>query len=301
MKAKLAKILACPYCKNKVSNSNELELVCKRCEATFVIEEGIPLMVDTGQRENLQAEINATESGSRMKRDFLRKFTIMDRIRKILAPPQAFLKRDIKDKIDILLNHAGDETIVVNIGSGSGDFYKEVIHLDIYPFPNVDVIGDAHKLPFANESVDSVVIVAVLEHLRKPQLVLKEINRVLKKGGYVYIDVPFLAHYHGYPNDFQRYTLTGLEELCSCFTRVESGVVVGPSSAVSELLRVYVTLFSKRFYIQKFLQALIGWLTFPLKYLDKILIKNKNSHIAAYANFFFGQKVDPEVTKDESS
>jgi len=234
--------------------------------------------------------IDCTESGYRMKRDFVENYKFNERIRKWLAPPSPFLKIDINEKLNVLFNHSGENTVVLNIGSGNIKLKEKVINLDTYIFPGVDVVGDAHQLPFENESLDSIIIIAVLEHIRQPQLVMQEIYRVLRKGGYVYVDVPFMAHYHGYPNDFQRYTLSGLEELCSGFSKVDSGVVVGPSSALCEMLRIYATLFSNKFYVQKFLQGVIGWLTFPLKYLDLFMVKNKDAYIAAYANFVLAKK-----------
>lgn len=51
-------------------------------------------------------------------------------------------------------------------------------------------IGNAHKLSFKNEVFDAVYILEVLEHVSDPLVVLKEIKRVLKKGGYVVMLVP---------------------------------------------------------------------------------------------------------------
>ena len=47
----------------------------------------------------------------------------------------------------------------------------------------VDVVGDAHSLPFKNDSFDVVLATEVLEHLKEPQRALNEMKRVLKDGG----------------------------------------------------------------------------------------------------------------------
>lgn len=52
------------------------------------------------------------------------------------------------------------------------------------------MVADAHKLEFASGSFDAVVALEVLEHVHKPPEVLKEIKRVLKKGGYGIFLVP---------------------------------------------------------------------------------------------------------------
>ena len=56
-----------------------------------------------------------------------------------------------------------------------------------------DVRADAHRLPFADDSVDWVLLVGVLEHVDDPDRVLEEARRVLKPGGLGYVAVPFSA------------------------------------------------------------------------------------------------------------
>jgi len=50
--------------------------------------------------------------------------------------------------------------------------------------------GDAHKLAFKGETFDAVFALEVMEHVFSPQVVFKEIKRVLKKNGYLIILVP---------------------------------------------------------------------------------------------------------------
>lgn len=52
------------------------------------------------------------------------------------------------------------------------------------------LVGDAHKLEFPKGTFDAVFIMEVLEHVADPRLVLKEVKRVLKKGGYAVFLVP---------------------------------------------------------------------------------------------------------------
>lgn len=51
-------------------------------------------------------------------------------------------------------------------------------------------VGDAHKLKFPGNSFDGVFALEVLEHVADPEDVLKEIKRVLKRGGYAAFLVP---------------------------------------------------------------------------------------------------------------
>jgi SAM-dependent methyltransferase len=73
-----------------------------------------------------------------------------------------------------------------------------------------DIFGDAASLPFADGSIDCVVLLEVLEHLEHPRRALEEIARVLKPGGRLLLSMPFLYPIHDAPHDFQRYTTHGL-------------------------------------------------------------------------------------------
>lgn len=51
-------------------------------------------------------------------------------------------------------------------------------------------VGDAHHLPYRADFFSSVICLEMLEHVDDPKLVLSEIKRVMKKGGYGLILVP---------------------------------------------------------------------------------------------------------------
>ena len=73
-----------------------------------------------------------------------------------------------------------------------------------------DVFADAQRLPFAADSFNHALLFDVLEHLPNPDLCLAEIFRVLKPGGTLTIQVPFLYPIHDAPLDFHRWTRFGL-------------------------------------------------------------------------------------------
>jgi ubiquinone/menaquinone biosynthesis C-methylase UbiE len=78
-----------------------------------------------------------------------------------------------------------------------------------------DVYGDAQKLPIATNSIDSVLLLDVLEHLQNPDQALNEIFRVLKSNGVLILQVPFLYPIHDAPYDYRRYSKFGLNEMLS--------------------------------------------------------------------------------------
>ena len=194
-----------------------------------------------------------------------------------------------------ILREIGDKGVALDLGSGNRRWASNVVNLDIEPFPNVDVIGDGAMLPFKDESFDAVISEAVLEHVPDPKAVIYEIRRVLKPGGYICVAVPFIQGYHASPNDYQRYTVTGLERLLSDFRRIESGPCVGPASALHWVMRelVGIALSFGNFWIGKAISLIFGWITFPMVIiLDPILIRLPNSHLIASAVYFIGRKED---------
>jgi SAM-dependent methyltransferase len=76
----------------------------------------------------------------------------------------------------------------------------------------VDVFGDAGKLPFADRSCDTLLAVELLEHVRDPDGVLAEFERVLAPDGRLLMTVPFVAPRHQLPFDFRRFTPEGVRD-----------------------------------------------------------------------------------------
>lgn len=73
-----------------------------------------------------------------------------------------------------------------------------------------DIFADAGRLPLADDSMDTVIMLEVLEHLRNPREAMAEANRVLRSGGRLLLSVPFLYPIHDAPHDYQRLTRHGV-------------------------------------------------------------------------------------------
>jgi SAM-dependent methyltransferase len=76
--------------------------------------------------------------------------------------------------------------LVLDIGGGSAHvkhYRRDVISVDILPFPGIDVVCDAHVLPFAEGRFSGIVMLDVLHHLERPIDFLSEASRVLRPGG----------------------------------------------------------------------------------------------------------------------
>ncbi len=69
--------------------------------------------------------------------------------------------------------------------------------------------------PLPDASFDNVLCINVMEHIFNYQNLLSESFRILKKGGHIYLSVPFFFNIHGSPDDYFRYTRATLERLLS--------------------------------------------------------------------------------------
>jgi len=78
--------------------------------------------------------------------------------------------------------------------------------VDIEPHPSVDVVmkpGDV--FPFPDESFDFIVSTSCFEHDPCFWMTFREICRLVKKDGYIYINAPSNGPYHAHPGDNWRF------------------------------------------------------------------------------------------------
>ena len=158
----------------------------------------------------------------------------------------------------------------INIGSGNQKRFKNTTNLDLIDYKNVDIVCDIKDLPFKDESINSVINLALLEHVKNPKKVILEIIRVLKPKGRVFSVIPFIAPFHASPIDYHRYTLPGAEQLFEGFNIIESGVYSGPISGFLWVLQETIasTISFGNNNLRNFLTIFLMLTTWPLKFLD---------------------------------
>ncbi|WP_163005975.1 class I SAM-dependent methyltransferase [Methylobacterium brachiatum] len=89
--------------------------------------------------------------------------------------------------------------------------FENCLYVEVYNSRSADLIVDPSCIyPIEDSVLDGIGCFAVLEHTRKPWLVVSEMRRMLKPGGKVFIDWPFLQPVHGYPSHFFNATREGL-------------------------------------------------------------------------------------------
>lgn len=217
------------------------------------------------------------------------------RIEHIIRAVQSYNKETGLLKISEIMNsYLNKDSLVLFIGGKRASdekyfkFRQIVVDIDR---AKAHVLCDAHNLPFEGESFEGVICQAVLEHVRDDKLVIKEIFRVLKPGGVVYVGIPFVQTYHYAPLDYRRYTISGLQEVMRDFEKVDDGVINSVCVSLVWVLRCFLkTLFDNKI-AHRFVDLLINWIVSPaIMIAEPSLRRKKIGFIGAAAVYFIGRK-----------
>jgi SAM-dependent methyltransferase len=210
---------------------------------------------------------------------------LIDRVRRILQPPAPFVMNP-REAIDAPLGRWN-----LYIGGG-GCVVDGYVNLDLFPFAGVDVVADAEALPFEDGLFQRIECDAVLEHVRRPEGVMKEIERVLKPGGFAHIVTPFAHPFHEYPRDYRRFTIDGLTEIGGGLHVVASGWRTGPTATMLVFTIEYAKLLLPWKWWRVVAHGILGWLLFPLRYIDLLLLKSPDARRIGNHCYVWFQKTD---------
>jgi uncharacterized protein YbaR (Trm112 family) len=283
--------LACPDCRVALAPT-EGGFRCTACGAGFRVSGGVPLLLPPARAAALEDVLRG--EGASMAAEYrgpaVRRW--LDRLR----PPSLLLPLEpdpAAQEMDFLYLEDGQERLVLSVGGGPTRHRPSEINLNLAPFPNVDVVADAHRLPMVDGSIDTVICKAVLEHVESPQRVMAEIARVLRPGGLVYLDVPFLFIDHAYPQDFARFTRAGVRQLVDGFEILRMGASIGPVSTLlllaNDALLEVLGVRGKGW--GRLVSGVFRALFFPLKYLDLLLRRSGSAPAFAGAYHVVARKL----------
>ena len=266
-------IVTCPQCLSDLKLIPNGKVYCGACDKSYPLTE-----IDYKLDLRLDNKLASLPKESRL--------------RNLIKPPSPTLNHGGRQRIQHFITEFDKNQVILNFGSGTQPhFAGNVYNVDIFPYSNVDIICPVDVIPFKRNSVDAIICVAVLEHVKNPQEIIQKFQEMLKNSGRIYVEIPFMQGVHADPYDFQRFTPDGLRALLSDFREEALDSLAGPASSLCWILREFVASFggnSNIFY--NMLKLLSGWATFPIKYLDIILKPTIGGQKIASGYYFIGEK-----------
>lgn len=265
-------IMRCPICGyEKLVESNKI-LHCKNCQEEFKFNENSYNFLPQSLIE--YGNIQSTENVSSHDYDGIA-LNFIDKFR--------------------------DELILDNGCGLRNVYYDNVVNFEIVDYPTTDVLGIGEKLPFKSNVFDAVFSLNVLEHVKNPFECANEIIRVLKPGGILYIVVPFLQPFHGYPNHYYNMTSSGLRNLFSGKIQViESSVPTAglPIWCLSWFLNSYIQGLPKSVASKFKNMKIYEFLDNPIDYIEEDFVnqlKPGTNEELACTNSLIAQKIDVQL------
>lgn len=138
--------------------------------------------------------------------------------------------------------------VAPQIYEGCSEFYTKanVETLDLDENSGATYIADlcndnSDKIP--SDRFDALICTEVLEHVNQPFDAVKEIYRILKPGGKVFISTPYNFRIHGPLPDNWRFTIHGLRTL---FSKFEDVIIEEVSTQDRDLMPIHYRLIAKK-------------------------------------------------------
>ena len=270
--------LVCPVTKQTLSFLTN-ELRTQDGLRTYPVANGTPIFLDPDLQREYISE-NGGEMSQKYETKPPRRFSLRWFDRKLFSGGRPdYRPASCRDAKRTAIDQQPDDALCVAVGGGPMRHGPNLVNINIGLFDNVDIVADAYNLPYADECVDAVFIEAVLEHLEFPEKAVAEIHRVLRKGGQVFAATPFLQHYHGYPNHFQNFTLTGHSRMLerSGLAIISDGVAVGPTKMLFAITSQYLDIAVQSKVIRGIAKRLLSLFARMFIPLDRILNTRPNA------------------------
>lgn len=289
MNRHVTKLFACPVHKKALVSG----LFCPSCNKEYPSVNGIPILINDSSSVFLTSDYLGKQAyggassyaGSLDTRTGLRQ--LYRRVMHSLSEGTPKKEFDVNKALEIILSRLPGAEILV-IGSGDTSIYGNVTYTDVAFGANVQCIADAHDLPFLDKSFDVCIAVAVLEHVVDPFRCVDEMKRILRPGGYVYSETPFMQPVHMGAYDFTRFTHLGHRRLFRHFEEIRSGIAVGPGTSAGQLLRYALASLSDQPNIRRWLRLFGLLITYPFRWLDYLSHSNRSAYDSASGFYFFG-------------
>lgn len=195
-------MLSCPRCRADLHSTDQ----CENCKLEFSKDGDTPILLDPLFNKVVQFKFDSqqTQNNEKILEEYMNE------------PPVAQLTEKIPYHLDPahmkIIDELPANQKILEIGCGGGqarqwftakghqyvgiDISKVRVFEWLQQFGGPDILCDAHCLPFGDRQFDLVYSAAATEHFACPYLVVQEVARVLKPGGYYLGNVSFLEPWH---------------------------------------------------------------------------------------------------------
>ena len=290
--------LACPSCGGKLAVADDLRCRSHDCGALFAIEDGVPILLEEGGSVFLAQDVveHFRRVGLRRVDRTSRVETLLRLLPRLTGSPVS--KRNFARFATELLEWCERPRVLIVGGGKLGEGMEEIARnhsitffpTDVYMSDLTLAVCDGHALPFQDECFDGAIVQAVLEHVPDPDRVVREIWRVLRLGGIVYSETPFLSPVHEGRYDFTRFTRRGHRRLFRRFDEISSGATHGPGTMLAVSYRYFLRSFTRSRLSAGLILVFASLSAFWLKYCDRFLLTRTHADDAAAGFAFLGRK-----------
>jgi SAM-dependent methyltransferase len=306
----LQKRLRCPACGGLLElTPHDCACLHSGCQRRFPIVDGVPVLIDEDSSvfSLRQALSRPPPKFASPRQRFRQRFRqLRNHLPALSANPVA--ARNIEAFRRLLLEKDPRPCVLVIGGGwlGAGmqpllaDPRIDCVESDVWLSGRTDLLCDAHRIPFACGAFDGVVIQAVLEHVADPEQCVREIRRVLKRGGLVYAETAFMQQVHAGRHDFARFTPVGHRRLFRGFKQLDAGAAAGPAVALAWAWQHFLLSFTTTSRGRARATVTAAFTAFWLKYLDRLWLAKPAALDAASACYFLGARQERELTDREA-
>jgi len=288
---RVAPLLNCPACKSKLNI--QIHLTCVDCHRTYPIVDGVPILIN---EDKSIFRIEEIIKASKMSYHGLSHQMTTSLKKMVPNISENWVEEKNLCRLSKLMRQNIDCPLVLILGCGAKgkrldallhDESIDLVASDVYQGDGIDLVCDAHDIPFQDVCFDGVLIQAVLEHVVDPWRCVSEIYRVLKPNGLVYAETPFMQQVHMRCYDFTRFTHLGHRRLFKRFSEIDSGMSGGPGMALAWAYQHFLTSFFRNKRLRKFARVFAGFTSFWLKYFDKFCFNDSPQAMDAALGFYF--------------
>lgn len=180
-------IYFCPVCKGTLKD-RENALICGQCNITYQVKMGIPILLESGVDCNEDWADAASlvgyefDSFSQIKhQEFL-----------------SFLKPRYARTLDVGCGGGASSSVIETISDIIYGIDLSLKGLLVFKERHISnsfpIKASVYNLPFPDSYFDLIISLAVIEHLKNPSTMIKEVKRVLKPAGHFLIRNDALMH-----------------------------------------------------------------------------------------------------------